>query len=330
LELLKSFKDKIQFIGGDSFKKAALELFRFQATHNKYYALYIHETGIDPDSISVIEQIPFLPISFFKQVAVKTGIWQEEEIFLSSGTSGTEVSRHCIEDLDFYMNNSIRIFRSFYGDPEGYVILALLPSYLERSQSSLIIMIRELIRLSGSEDSGFYLHNEEDLAGKLKLLLRHTERKILLFGVTYALLDLAEKYDLDLNGVIVMETGGMKGRREELIRREVHERLCGRFNVPVIHSEYGMTELMSQAYSKGEGIYSTSPWMRVYTREINDPFQINNSLSYGVINVIDLANIHSCAFIATDDLGSVIGENRFEILGRMDNSDTRGCNLLLN
>ncbi|MBR9997812.1 MAG: acyl transferase [Cyclobacteriaceae bacterium] len=331
MESLKSFKDKIHLINRDTFKTAAFDLFRFQAVHNELYARYLKSLGLDPSQITGIEQIPFLPISFFKRRVVKTGNWKEEDVFLSSGTSGMEVSRHYVEDIDFYDHITTRIFRSFYGDPSDYVILALLPSYLERGHSSLVRMTDRLIRQTGSEDSGFFLRNEGELINKLKNLLSVPGRKILLFGVTYALLDLAEKYDVNLgDGAIIMETGGMKGRREELIRRDVHERLCRSFHVPVIHSEYGMTELMSQAYSKGEGIYRTPPWMKIYTREINDPFCIDNSLSYGVINVIDLANIHSCAFIATDDLGSVKGENTFEILGRMDNSDTRGCNLLLN
>jgi hypothetical protein len=329
LERLKSFKEKVHLIGADSFKPAALELFRFQAANNEFYARYIRKTGIDPEDVTEIEHIPFLPIRFFKEVPVKTGEWLEEKIFMSSGTTGMEISRHYVEDLDFYLNTATCIFNTFYGDPEKYVILALLPSYLERGQSSLVAMMHHLIRLSGSEDSGFYLNNEEELAGKLKKLLQSTDRKILLFGVTFALLDLAEKYDHDLQGVIVMDTGGMKGRREELIRKEVHKRLTDRFNVSIIHSEYGMTELMSQAYARGEGIYTAPPWMRVYSREINDPFCINNGLTYGVLNVVDLANIHSCAFIATDDLGAVNENNTFEILGRMDNTDTRGCNLLL-
>jgi hypothetical protein len=252
------------------------------------------------------------------------------EIFESSGTTGTELSRHYIQDLDFYYEVSTSVFQLFYGDPRRYIILALLPSYLERKSSSLVRMVDHLIRLSQSADSGFFLKNEEKLIDKLKYLKGRSGKKILLFGVTFALLDLAEKFDEDLKDVIIVETGGMKGRREEIIRQEVHERLQKSFHVEQIHSEYGMTELMSQAYSKGQGIYVTPPWMRVFTREINDPFTIDNGLKYGVINIIDLANIHSCAFIATDDLGAVKGSNRFEILGRIDNSDTRGCNLMLN
>ncbi len=328
--MLKSFKENIYSIGDNSFKRTAMDLFRYQAEHNLVYAEFIELIGANPDEIVEVRQIPFLPITLYKSKKIVTGDWEEKEVFESSGTSGMQVSRHYIEDISFYDRISYTIFQSFYGDPADYVILALLPTYLEKKHSSLIRMVNHLIRLTGSEDSGFYLYNEEQLIRKLKKLPEDSGKKIMLFGVTYALLDLADHFNTDLGNVIIMETGGMKGRREELTRQEVHERLKKSFNVSHIHSEYGMTELLSQAYSSGEGLYRTPPWMKVYTREINDPFFIDNSLSYGVINVIDLANIHSCAFIATEDLGSVKSDGSFEVLGRMDNSDTRGCNLLLN
>ncbi len=327
---MKSFKENIHLIDQNSFETAALGLFRHQAVHNPVYAKYLEFLGTLPAQIHEIQEIPFLPITLFKQKKIKTGRWKEEEVFESSGTTGMQVSRHYIEDISFYHHISTSIFQSFYGDPKDYIILALLPSYLERKYSSLVRMMDHLIRLTGSDDSGFYLYNENELIRKLRKLRSINGKKIMLFGVTYALLDFAEHFDEDLNGMIIVETGGMKGRREELIRRDVHEILKQRFNVPVVHSEYGMTELISQAYSMGEGLYKAPPWMKVYTREINDPFSIDNGLSYGVINVIDLANVHSCAFIATEDLGSVKSDESFEILGRMDNSDTRGCNLLLN
>ena len=328
--MLKSFKENIYSIGGKSFKTAALRLFRYQAVHNPVYAEYLDYIGSEPDQIEELQQIPFMPITLYKQKKIKTGEWEEKEVFESSGTTGMQVSRHYVEDISFYHQVSTSIFQSFYGDPADYIILALMPSCLERKNSSLVRMVDHLIQLTGSEDSGFYLYKEEDLMRKLLKLRSGSGKKIMLFGVTYALLDLADHFQEELGDVIIMETGGMKGRREELIRQEVHERLKKSFNVSHIHSEYGMTELLSQAYSPGEGLYRTPPWMKVYTREINDPFSIDNRLTFGVINVIDLANIHSCAFIATDDLGSVKNDGCFEILGRMDNSDTRGCNLLLN
>lgn len=328
--MLKSFKEKLHLIDKNSFEQAAIELFHFQAVQNPVYAEYLEYLGIKSGQINEIQQIPFLPITLFKHKTIKSGNWEEETYFESSGTTGMHVSKHYIEDITYYHHNSAHIFQLFYGSPSNYIMLALLPSYLQRKRSSLVAMLDHLIQLTGSENSGFYLYEEADMMKKLRKLHADKGKRIMLFGVTYALLDLAEHYCEDLNEVIIVETGGMKGRREELIRQEVHERLKNSFNVPVIHSEYGMTELMSQAYSKGEGIYKTPPWMKVFTREINDPFSIDNGLSYGVINVIDLANMHSCAFIATEDLGSIKRDESFEILGRMDNSDARGCNLLLN
>jgi len=328
--MLKSFKQKLVSVDKNSFKQSALELFRYQAVHNPVYSLYLDLIGTDLDNINEIHKIPFMPISFFKHKKIKTGHWQEEEVFESSGTTGGPVSRHYIQDLKFYQQVTFSIFHSFYGNPEEYVLLALLPSYLEQKHSSLVRMVDFLIRRTGSVHSGFFLHNEEELIDRLDYLQRKSRKKIILFGITFALMDLAERFNRVFKDVIIMETGGMKGRREEIIRQEVHERLIESFHVGSIHSEYGMTELMSQAYSKGDGIYKNPPWMKVFTREITDPLSIDNELGYGALNVIDLANFHSCAFIATEDLGVIHGEDGFEILGRIDNSDTRGCNLMLN
>lgn len=327
---MKSFKENIHSINESSFETAALDLFHYQATHNPVYAEYIDAIGIKTEEVDHLYKIPFLPITLFKHRKIKTGLWTVKEVFESSGTSGMQVSKHYMEDISYYHQISTDIFKWFYGNPSDYIMLALLPSYLERKNSSLIRMVDHLIKLTGSNDSGFYLYNDEDLIKKLLKLRFESRKKIILFGVTYALLDLADHFHEDLSGVIIMETGGMKGRKEELIREEVHERLKKRFNVSMIHSEYGMTELISQAYSSGDGLFRSPPWLKILTREINDPLTIETGLSYGVINVIDLANVHSCAFIATEDLGSVKKDGSFEILGRMDNSDTRGCNLLLN
>jgi len=327
---LKSFKENIHSIDEFSFENAALNLFRYQARHNAVYAEYIDALGIKKQEVDHLFKIPFLPIALFKHRKIKTGHWPEAGVFESSGTTGMQVSRHYVEDFAFYHQISTKIFKWFYGDPADYIILALLPSYLEKKNSSLIRMVDHLIKLTESDDSGFYLDNVEDLMQRILKLRLESTKKIMLFGVTYALLDLADYFQEDLSGVTIMETGGMKGRREELIREEVHARLKRSFNVSTIHSEYGMTELFSQAYSSGDGLFRSPPWLKILTREINDPLTMDLGLSHGVINVIDLGNVHSCAFIATEDLGSVKNDGSFEILGRMDNSDTRGCNLLLN
>jgi hypothetical protein len=310
-----------------NFEDIALRLFRFQAKNNPVYNRYLHYLKCPVEEITSIQKIPFLPIGFFKTHEVKTGEWLPEVEFTSSGTSGMSTSRHAINDLSFYLNLSENIFNQFYGPASQYHFLALLPSYLEREGSSLIAMMDHLIKQSKSSHSGFYLHNQADLVNKLNAL-KNTDRKIVLWGVSFALLDLAEAYELDLRDCIVLETGGMKGRRKEWIRDELHLFLTKRFNIQAIHSEYGMTELMSQAYSKGEGYYLCPPWMKVLVRDINVPFLIVNS-KVGGINVIDLANFHSCAFIETQDLGRIGQNGSFEILGRIDNSDVRGCNLLV-
>jgi phenylacetate-coenzyme A ligase PaaK-like adenylate-forming protein len=313
----------------DSFADFAKELFNYQYNSNPVYREYVEGIDVDPAKVERPEDIPFLPISAFKHRIVKTGSWKEEMIFESSGTTGIETSKHYIEDLEFYKDISTAIFKQFYGDSQEYVILALLPSYLERDNSSLIYMVNNLISMSNSEDSGFYLSNLEELNDKLTSLLTSSHKKIMLWGVTFALLEFADKYPMNFKETIIIETGGMKGRGEELIRAEIHAILKQRFKVEQVHSEYGMTELLSQAYALKDGIYQCPPWMQVLTREINDPFCLTESGQQGVVNIIDLANIHSCAFIDTEDLGRVHEDGSFEILGRLDNSDMRGCNLLL-
>ena len=328
METFKSFARSLETINDQSFEDIAWQVFHLQATSNPVYASYLKYLNCNVQDISELSQIPFLPISFFKTQSVITGQWQPITSFTSSGTTGSVNSTHYVYDLDFYIRHSEQIFRSFFGPPEDFHILALLPSYLERKGSSLIVMVEHLIKQSRSSHSGFYLHNTEDLLKKL-LDLRGDSRRVILLGVSFALLDLAEANDIDLSHCIIMETGGMKGRRKELIREELHDYLKKRFHVDHIYSEYGMTELMSQAYSMGDGFYKHPASMRIMIRNINDPFEVLPTGKTGGINVIDLANFHSCAFIETQDLGTVYSDGRFEVLGRMDNSDIRGCNLLV-
>lgn len=328
METFKSFARSLETINEQSFDDIALQLFRFQASNNPVYALYLKHLQRKVADISAVNQIPFLPISFFKSHMVKTGNWNEVARFSSSGTTGSITSSHAVFDIEFYKQHSERLFVEYFGSPEKYHILALLPSYLERQGSSLIVMVEHLIKRSNSVHSGFYLHNHDALIKKLEAL-RSDSRKVILLGVSFALLDLADVYDVDLSHCIVMETGGMKGRRKELIREELHSYLKQRFHVEAIYSEYGMTEMMSQAYSMGAGLYKPSSSMKVLTRSINDPFEILPGGKTGGINLIDLANFHSCAFIETQDLGTVHQSGQFEVLGRMDNSDVRGCNLLV-
>ena len=311
------------------FNKRTLEVFRFQADNNQVYKDFIKYLGIDPDTVSRVSEIPFLPAGFFKNHIILSGIDPGTLVFESSGTTGKMTSRHYVRDVSIYETSFLRTFNMFYGDPEDYVIAALLPSYTERENSSLIYMVNTLIERSSSAYSGFCRENiDEFLANIVKAGVEN--RKIILLGVCFALLDLAEKYSPDLSGVIVMETGGMKGRRREMTREELHSVLKKRLNTENIHSEYGMTELLSQAYSKGGGIFSCPPWMKILIREPQDPFSvITESGKTGGINIIDLANIYSCSFIATDDLGRLHKDGSFEVLGRFDSSDIRGCNLLL-
>lgn len=310
-----------------AFEKTALEVFNYQYNNNLVYQQFCKYLKIKPESITKIEQIPFLPIEFFKTHPIKTTEFTEQAIFLSSGTTGANQSKHLVKDLTVYETSFNQCFEQFYGNIEDYCVLALLPSYLEREGSSLIYMVDVLIKKSKHPESGFFLKNEQFLIEKLQFLTKN-KQKTILFGVSFALLDLAEDYKIDLSNIIIMETGGMKGRREELTREELHSIYKQSFNVDFIHSEYGMTELLSQAYSKGNGIFNCPPWMKIIIRDINDPFNIIGNNKTGGINVIDLANIYSCSFIATQDLGK-IGANGFEVLGRFDNSDLRGCNLLV-
>lgn len=322
-----TFKKSLFSITNENFDQYALDLFRYQAEHNLIYKSFLHHLQINPSKIKKVKHIPFLPIEFFKKHIIKTSSFQEKTIFQSSGTTGEQTSNHYIEDISFYLKNCQTIFESFYGDISNYTVLALLPAYLERKNSSLVLMADDFIKKSKCDFSGFYLYNIDDLQHTLKQCMKD-QKKILLLGVTFALIDFAEKYPMSLQNTVIMETGGMKGRKKEMIRSDVHTLLKSAFHVQNIHSEYGMTELLSQGYSKGNGIFETPPWLQIHLREIDDPFSINNQQRYGAINIIDLANIDSCAFIATQDLGKLSSKG-FEIIGRIDNSDIRGCNLLV-
>lgn len=311
------------------FYKTALDVFIYQAENNRVYREFINYLGIDPPSVSHVYDIPFLPIGFFKNHKVVTGTITGDLVFESSGTTGRMTSRHYITDVKIYERSFLLNFRHFYGDPSEYFIAALLPSYTGRANSSLIYMVNSLIEKSGSSLSGFYGDNREEMLTNIEKAKAENLR-IILFGVSFALLDLAEKFSPDLSGVIVIETGGMKGRRKEMTREELHSVLKKGFNLESIHSEYGMTELLSQAWSKEEGIYFCPPWMRVMIREPQDPLSVSEEPGRsGGINIIDLANINSCSFIATDDLGKLSGNGSFGIIGRFDSSDIRGCNLLI-
>ncbi len=326
MQTFESFGSDLYPPNDAAFDEIALRLFRFQAQHNPVYRQYLTYIGVAAAEIDEVTRIPFLPISLFKTQEVRTGDWNAEAIFTSSGTTGMSVSRHAIPSRLSYLRHSQRIFESFYGPLRNYHVLCLLPSYLERTGSSLVAMADHFIRESDSDESGFFLHDLERLAKKLAAL--RGSRKVLLLGVTFALLDLAEDHPMDLSHCVVMETGGMKGRRPEITREELHAILRDAFQVSAVHSEYGMTELLSQAYSPGEGIFRCPPSMRVVLKEVNDPFSARN-LTSGLINVVDLANAHSCAFVETQDLGRWQEGGHFEVLGRIDASDARGCNLLV-
>ena len=310
------------------FEKIALEIFRFQAENNLVYKAFLNYLNFDIQCIDKVAEIPFMPIQFFKSHKVISSKETSQRVFLSSGTTGNEQSKHFVTDLSIYEESFTKGFEHFYGAIEDYTVLALLPSYLERDGSSLIYMVNDFIQKSKNEKSGFYLSNLEELAKNLVDLEKNNE-KVLLIGVSFALLDLVEKHKFNLNNTIVMETGGMKGRRKELIREELHEILKEGFGVESIHSEYGMTELLSQAYSKGNGIFECPPWMKILTRDTEDALTVLPEGKSGGINIIDLANINSCSFIATQDLGKTYSDGAFEVLGRFDNSDIRGCNLMV-
>ncbi len=310
------------------FEKMALKVFRFQHENNRVYREFCDFLNTDVQKVKSLEQIPFLPIQFFKSHDVLSNANAVQETFTSSGTTGMINSRHLITDLSLYEQSYRSAFSEFYGTIEDYAILALLPSYLERSGSSLIYMVKDLIKLSNNENSGFYLNNYDELISKL-VDLDNSGQNVILIGVTYALLDLVEKQKFQLKNTIIMETGGMKGKRKEIIREELHQILCDGFGVQSIHSEYGMTELLSQAYSLGNGIFECPAWMHILTRDTEDALTYVDYGKTGGVNVIDLANINSCSFIATQDLGKKYANNSFEILGRFDNSDIRGCNLMV-
>ena len=306
----------------------ALKVFRFQYENNLVYQAFCDFLKVDKQSVKSLEQIPFLPIQFFKSHDVVANTDDIQETFTSSGTTGMITSKHLVTDVSLYEQSYRNAFSEFYGNIEDYAVLALLPSYLERSGSSLIYMVKDLIELSNNENSGFFLHNYDELIAKL-VELDNAGQNVILIGVTYALLDLVEKQNFQLKNTIIMETGGMKGKRKEMIREELHEILCTSFRVQNIHSEYGMTELLSQAYSLGNGIFECPGWMQILIRDTDDAMTYVNNGKTGGINVIDLANINSCSFIATQDLGKKYPNNSFEVLGRFDNSDVRGCNLMI-
>jgi phenylacetate-coenzyme A ligase PaaK-like adenylate-forming protein len=310
------------------FEKMALKVFRFQHENNLAYREFCNFLNTDIQKVKTLQQIPFLPIQFFKSHDVVSNTDTIQETFTSSGTTGMITSKHLITDVSLYEQSYRNAFSEFYGNIEDYAVLALLPSYLERDGSSLIYMVKDLIELSNNENSGFYLHNYNELITKL-VQLDNDGQNVILIGVTYALLDLVEKQKFQLKNTIIMETGGMKGKRKEMIREELHEILCDGFGVESIHSEYGMTELLSQAYSLGNGIFECPAWMQILTRDTEDALSYVDYGKTGGINVIDLANFNSCSFIATQDLGKKNPNNSFEVLGRFDNSDIRGCNLMV-
>jgi hypothetical protein len=311
----------------EAFIPRALELFRFQHANNPLYRRYADVLKVDPLSIAAPEAIPFLPVSFFKTGPVKTTDFVPEAVFASSGTTGMISSRHFVKELDWYKASFLAGFQRFYGAITEWCVIGLLPSYLERGDSSLVVMVGELIRQSGHPESGFYLYEQERLEAALRRLEARGQ-KTLLIGVTFALLDFAERYSLALRHTVIMETGGMKGRRKEITRNELHAYLTARLGVTAIHAEYGMTELLSQAYSAGEGVFACPPWMRVLVRAEDDPLDVRTS-GEGILNIIDLANCWSCGFLATEDVGRVYPDGRFEVSGRVDNSDMRGCSLLV-
>jgi phenylacetate-coenzyme A ligase PaaK-like adenylate-forming protein len=316
-------KSKADFWGN------ALEIFNYQYDNNNIYHDFINSLGKDRSKIKTLYDIPFLPVEFFRNHKVITGDLPVEKIFESSGTTGTTPGKHFVIDLSLYEDSFLRSFIQFYGQPEEYLVAALLPSYTEREGSSLVYMVDNLIQRSKNPHSGFYKNNIEDIVPAIKKA-KEEKQKILLIGVSFALLDMAENKPPDLSGVIVMETGGMKGRRKELTRPELHSILKEKFNAFSIHSEYGMTELLSQAYSKGDGIFYCPPWIKIIIRDPLDPLTLYTEPGRtGGINIIDLANINSCSFIATGDLGKIHEDGGFEVLGRFDNSDIRGCNLLV-
>ncbi|HMO33217.1 MAG TPA: acyl transferase [Lacibacter sp.] len=320
------FVNKVFEVAEASFQEVAAAILQFQFNQNPVYRRFCQLLGYEPASGGSFCQVPFLPISFFKQEPVLSSNLVPAAVFESSGTTGQTTSRHFVQDLSVYERSFREGFHLQYGSPRNWCILGLLPSYLEREHSSLVYMVNDLVRTSGHPQSGFYLHNHAALHYTL-CDLEAIQQPTLLIGVTYALLDFATTHRLACNHTVVMETGGMKGRREELVREEVHQRLREGFGVDSIHSEYGMTELLSQAYAAAEGRFRCPPWMRVLVRDEDDPRLVRSS-GKGALNIIDLANIYSCSFLATDDVGEVFPDGSFRVVGRLDNSDIRGCSLL--
>ena len=310
------------------FKTCALQVFRHQFKNNTVYRSFCDLLYIHSSDVKKVEEIPFLPIQFFKSHAVLSSTQAVKETFTSSGTTGSSVSKHMVTDLSWYTKSYTKGFEHFYGPIEDYTVLGLLPNYLERDGSSLIYMVDDFIKKSNKPSSGFYLNNLTELSKTLIALDKKGE-KVLLIGVTFALLDLIERQQFKLQNTIIMETGGMKGRRKEIIRNELHEILCAGFGVSKIYSEYGMTELLSQGYSSGDGIFDCPPWMKILARDTEDALTMVGTNKTGGLNVIDLANYNSCSFIATQDLGKVDNNGSFEVLGRFDHSDIRGCNLMV-
>jgi len=325
---LNTYKHGIFNLNGDEeFEAMALRLFEYQYGHNPVYKQFVNGLGLSMGQVKRLDQIPFLPVGFFKTHRISTGDFVEELVFESSGTTGMETSKHFVADADLYCLSFEKGIELFYGDMAQYAVFALLPSYLERQNSSLVYMVEKLMAKSNKALGGFYLND----LGELRQQLEQAKKeglKTMLFGVTFALLDMVERFPISLPDAIVIETGGMKGRRKELTRMELHEQLCKGFGVEKIHSEYGMTELLSQAWSKGDGIFKAPSWMKIMISDLNDPMDYVGMGRTGGIHVIDLANVHSCSFIATQDLGRVFPDGSFEVLGRFDNSDIRGCSLL--
>ncbi|GCC51842.1 acyltransferase [Chryseotalea sanaruensis] len=328
MDTFKSFELLLSSLNAQSLDEIALRLFRFQASENLVYSRYLEALRVNPNKIDRIEDIPFLPIRFFKDQTIKTGNWTEKLFFESSGTTGIQTSRHSIKNIEDYLSHAEHIFEKNFGSLTNYHLLALLPSYFEKGNSSLVAMIDHFIKKTGSDHSGFYRNNYEKLVEDVARL-KASSKKIIVWGVTYALLDVADLYKPDWRDVLVFETGGMKGRRREITRDELHYQLKANLKLDKVYSEYGMTELLSQAYTQGAHLFYPSHSMKVIIREITDPFRKGLIDETGGINVIDLANIYSLAFIETEDLGKVNKYGNFEVLGRSDNSDVRGCNLMV-
>jgi hypothetical protein len=325
--MICEIEDKIFTVEPVDFEQLALEVFQFQYNNNAIYQQYVNALSIVGSNVRSVDQIPFLPIRFFKTADIRSTDFEPQAVFESSGTTQTVNSRHYVKDLNMYRRSFLKAWEQFYGPVQDWCVIGLLPAYLERQNSSLVLMVDEMIKLSRHTHSGFYLYEHEKLAQVLQELEQQGQKTILI-GVTFALLDFAGKYPMPLQHTVIMETGGMKGRRREMTREEVHLLLNTAFETHAIHSEYGMTEMLSQAYSYGDGIFNCPPWMKVLIRQDDDPLDVRLTGS-GVINVIDLANLYSCSFIATDDVGTVMPDGSFEVLGRIDTSDIRGCNLLI-